>query len=106
MECIYTHTGYAKFGNLVLDSFYFQLALNDRYKKALLGADFISCCKFIGDVKDDIVVTDFDKGVYKEYTDIVPAEDVLEFDSLDFSDLLPKPAQIKYTSKFKDLNAF
>ena len=45
--------------------FYFYLITSTAYRKALIGVDFISCCKFLCDPGKDIIIEKFHDKIHR-----------------------------------------
>ena len=69
------------------ENFYFYL-IPEFYKKALLGADFISCCNFTHELRGEvdalpeIYITKFFYSIYKKYWKFTERTKSLQLDSL------------------------
>ena len=68
-----------KIGNVMIDKFYYYIVLSNDLDKALLGDDFISCCTFNHQSKNDILITTIDMDSYLlSYKDKVDCIDISE----------------------------
>ncbi len=71
----------------MFENFYFYL-IPEFYKKALLGADFISCCNFTHELRGEvdalpeIYITKFFYSIYKKYWKFTERTKSLQLDSL------------------------
>ena len=75
---------HVKVGNANLPEFHYYLVVENQRDVALLGYDFVDCCKSFHNPHDDIIVTEFDDEEYgKRVIESMDSDELLAYiDSL------------------------
>ncbi len=94
MTGILCHVTKIQIAGYFLDHFWFYLVPDYEHPKALLGVDFIACCKFEAEIKRDIIVTRFSKSHYETSYQFKEKKKLLDIDSIDFSDFIIESKKI------------
>ena len=73
----------ARIGSAILRNFRYYLVIENKRDIALLGYDFIDCCKRSADAHGDILISEFDDEGYGALDDAMENDDLISFiDSL------------------------